>query len=110
MPLTPFGLGPDPQPLSLLARSGISWRLLELGKSHESGAFERIRPHLTPLWLVIIVQANPEGAISRKVALIWGIQAKFPQCYFYHKKRLSLSPHANLINKQGVCKGAISDT
>ena len=40
---------------------------------HESGEFERIRPHLTSLGYVIIVQSNPEGAISRKVGLIWGI-------------------------------------
>ena len=43
---------------------------------HESGEFERIRPHLTLVGFVIIVQGNPEGAISRKVGLIWGIPAK----------------------------------
>ena len=43
---------------------------------HENGEFERIRPHLTLLGFVIIVQGNPEGAISRKVGLIWGIPVK----------------------------------
>ena len=40
---------------------------------HESGEFERIRPHLTLLGFVIIVQGNLEGGIFRKVGLIWGI-------------------------------------
>ena len=46
---------------------------------YESGEFERIRPHLTLLGFVIIVQGNPEGAISRKVGLIWGIPATTPK-------------------------------
>ena len=40
---------------------------------YENGEFERIRPHLTPLECGIIFDAIPEGAISRKVGLIWGI-------------------------------------
>jgi hypothetical protein len=40
---------------------------------HESGESERIRPHLTPLECGIIVGGIPEGAIFRKVGLIWGI-------------------------------------
>ena len=40
---------------------------------HESGEFERIRPHLTPLRFVIIAQGHPVGDISEKVGLIWGI-------------------------------------
>ena len=38
----------------------------------ENGEFERIRPHLTPLECGIIFDGIPEGAISRKVGLIWG--------------------------------------
>ena len=41
----------------------------------ENGEFERIRPHLTPLECGIIFDGIPEGAISRKVGLIWGIPA-----------------------------------
>ena len=37
--------------------------------------FERIRTHLTPLECGIIFDGIPEGAISRKVGLIWGIPA-----------------------------------
>ena len=40
---------------------------------YENGEFERIRPHLTPLECGIIFDGIPEGAISRKVGLIWGI-------------------------------------
>ena len=40
---------------------------------YENGEFERIRPHLTPLEYGIIFDGIPEGAISRKVGLIWGI-------------------------------------
>ena len=40
---------------------------------YENGEFERIRPHLTPLECGIIFHGIPEGAISRKVGLIWGI-------------------------------------
>ena len=43
---------------------------------YENGEFERIRPHLTPLECGIIFDRIPEGAISRKVGLIWGIPAK----------------------------------
>ena len=43
---------------------------------HENGGFERIRMHLTSLGLVIIFQGNPEGTISGKVGLIWGIPVK----------------------------------
>ena len=43
---------------------------------YENGEFERIRPHLTPLECGIIFDGIPEGAISRKVGLIWGIPAK----------------------------------
>ena len=32
--------------------------------------------HLTSLGLVIIFQGNPEGTISGKVGLIWGIPVK----------------------------------
>ena len=39
---------------------------------YENGEFERIRPHLTPLECGIIFDSIPEGAISRKVGLIWG--------------------------------------
>ena len=42
---------------------------------YENGEFERIRPHLTPLECGIIFDGIPEGAISRKVGLIWGIPA-----------------------------------
>ena len=42
---------------------------------YENGEFERIRPHLTPLECGIIFHGIPEGAISRKVGLIWGIPA-----------------------------------
>ena len=42
---------------------------------NENGEFERIRPHLTPLECGIIFDGIPEGAISRKVGLIWGIPA-----------------------------------
>ena len=40
---------------------------------YENGEFERIRPHLTPLECGIIFDGIPEGAIPRKVGLIWGI-------------------------------------
>ena len=43
---------------------------------YENGEFERIRPHLTPLECGIIFDGIPEGAISRKVGLIWGIPAE----------------------------------
>ena len=43
---------------------------------YENGEFERIRPHLTPLECGIIFDGIPEGAISRKVGLIWGIPVK----------------------------------
>ena len=43
---------------------------------YENGEFERIRPHLMPLECGIIFDGIPEGAISRKVGLIWGIPAK----------------------------------
>ena len=43
----------------------------------ENGEFERIRPHLTPLECGIIFDGIPEGAISSKVGLIWGIPAKY---------------------------------
>ena len=43
---------------------------------YENGEFERIRPHLTPLECGIIFDGIPEGAISRKVGLIWGIPDK----------------------------------
>ena len=42
----------------------------------KTGEFERIRPHLTPLECGIIFDGIPEGAISRKVGLIWGIPVK----------------------------------
>ena len=42
---------------------------------YENGEFERIRPHWTPLECGIIFDGIPEGAISRKVGLIWGIPA-----------------------------------
>ena len=44
---------------------------------YENGEFERIRPHLTPLECGIIFDGIPEGAISRKVGLIWGIPARY---------------------------------
>ena len=43
---------------------------------YENGEFERIRPHLTPLECGIIFDGIPEGAIPRKVGLIWGIPAQ----------------------------------
>ena len=43
---------------------------------YENGEFERIRPHLMPLECGIIFDGIPEGAISRKVGLIWGIPAE----------------------------------
>ena len=46
---------------------------MKAGTLSESG---RIRPHLTPLECGIIFGGIPEGAISRKVGLIWGIPAK----------------------------------
>ena len=46
---------------------------------YENGEFERIRPHLTPLECGIIFDGIPEGAISRKVGLIWGIPAHSEQ-------------------------------
>ena len=45
---------------------------------YENGEFERIRPHLTPLECGIIFDGIPEGAISRKVGLIWGIPVYTP--------------------------------
>ena len=44
---------------------------------YENGEFERIRPHLTPLECGIIFDGIPEGAISRKVGLIWGIPVRY---------------------------------
>jgi hypothetical protein len=53
---------------------GLSWaKGLPKGETWaKTSRFERFRPDLTSLGSVIIVQANPEAAISRKVGLIWG--------------------------------------
>ena len=48
---------------------------------YENGEFERIRPHWTPLECGIIFDGIPEGAISRKVGLIWGIPVNLGGTY-----------------------------
>ena len=54
---------------------------------YKNGEFERIRPHMMPLECGIIFDGIPEGAISRKVGLIWGIPAKCSESFFRDRRR-----------------------
>ena len=63
-------------PRGRLGRRPAVWGILGLAGRwllYENGEFERIRPHLMPLECGIIFDGIPEGAIPRKVGLIWGI-------------------------------------
>ena len=74
---------------------------------YENGEFERIRPHLTPLECGIIFDGIPEGAISRKVGLIWGIPVKLTRCPWvdlskpdyvdYHDREWGVPVHDDLL-------------
>ena len=70
----------------------------------KTGNLSEFRPHLTPLECGIIFDGIPEGAISRKVGLIWGIPANYRDSPLLQRPR-----HGGAMDKRGKVRPELDE-